>query len=152
MPPTADELWALVAGSQQGTLATIKSDGAPQMSNVLYVPDSASRVIRISTTAGRAKSRNLARDPRAALHVAGDDFWNYAVAEGNVTLSDIASVPGDAATAELFAVHSAFHRELDRDTFHDEMIEHRRLVVRLHVTRVYGVIAPSGRRPVRNDT
>jgi PPOX class probable F420-dependent enzyme len=80
MPPTADELWALVAGSQQGTLATIKSDGAPQMSNVLYVPDSASRAIRISTAAGRAKSRNLARDPRAALHVAGDDFWNYAVA------------------------------------------------------------------------
>lgn len=49
-------------------------------------------------------------------------------------------------------MHSAFYRELDRDTFHDEMVEHRRLVVRLHVTRVYGVIGTSGRRPVSSDT
>ena len=67
---------------QQGVLATIKADGAPQLTNVLYVADPATRVVRVSTTADRAKGRNLARDPRAALHVSGEDFWHYAVGRG----------------------------------------------------------------------
>ena len=42
--PTQDELWQLIAASRQGTLATVGKDGAPQLSNVLYVPDRASRL------------------------------------------------------------------------------------------------------------
>ena len=49
--------------------------------------------MRISTTADRLKARNLARDPRAALHVSGQDFWNYAVAVGDVTLPAVAWSP-----------------------------------------------------------
>jgi PPOX class probable F420-dependent enzyme len=84
-----DDLWRLVAAGRQGVLAT----GRPQLSNVLYLADAARRVLRISTTARRVKARNLARDPRAALHVSGGDFWQYAVAEGTATLSAVASVP-----------------------------------------------------------
>jgi len=61
-----DELWALVADESQGVLATVARDGRPQLSNVLYLADPRNRVVRISTTAGRVKARNLARDPRAA--------------------------------------------------------------------------------------
>ncbi|HEY0487652.1 MAG TPA: PPOX class F420-dependent oxidoreductase [Mycobacteriales bacterium] len=142
-----DDLWDLVVSGRQGVLATLKRDGAPQMSNVLYVTDPDGRVVRISTTGDRAKARNLTRDPRAALHVLGDDFWNYAVAEGTVTLSGIATTPGDDATRELLAVHSRFYGDQDPDAFGEEMIAARRLVVRLHVDRLYGIIAPGGRRP-----
>jgi PPOX class probable F420-dependent enzyme len=144
---TQDELWDLVSGGRQGVLATVKADGSPQMSNVLYVADD-DRVVRISTTADRAKARNLARNPRGALQVGGEDFWHYAVAEGEVTLSAVASAAGDAATSELFAVHSRFYGDLDRETFDQEMIGNRRLVVRLHVRHLYGVMSTAGRRPV----
>jgi PPOX class probable F420-dependent enzyme len=147
-----EELWSLIAERRHGVLATIKRDGAPQMTNVLYVPDTASRIVRISTTADRAKGRNLARDPRAALHVGGEDFWHYAVAEGAVTLSDIATTPGDAATEELLSVHSAFYGDHDRAAFDEEMITNRRLVVRLRIAHLYGLQATGGRRPVSKDS
>ena len=146
--PAQDELWELVAANQEGVLATVKGDGSPQLSNVLYVADPATRTVRVSTTADRAKGRNLARDPRAALHVSGEDFWHYAVAEGPVTLSDVAAIPGDDAVEELLEVHSFFYGEIDRATFEGEMITNQRLVVRLQVTHLYGVMVKTGRRPV----
>jgi PPOX class probable F420-dependent enzyme len=146
--PGQDELWELVAGNQQGVLATVNADRSPQLSNVLYVADPATRTIRVSTTADRAKGRNLARDPRAALHVSGEDFWHYAVAEGPVTLSDVAAIPGDDAVEELLEVHSFFYGEIDRATFEEEMITNQRLVVRLQVSHLYGVMVKTGRRPV----
>ena len=44
-------------------------------------------VVRVSTTADRAKYANLRREPWAALHVDGSSFWSYAVLEGDVALS-----------------------------------------------------------------
>ena len=146
--PGQAELWELVMASQQGVLATVRPDGSPQLTNVLYVADPATRVIRVSTTADRAKARNLARDPRGALHVSGEDFWHYAVAEGTVTLSDVAAIPGDDAVEELLEVHSFFYGEIDRATFEEEMITNQRLVVRLQVSHLYGVMVKTGRRPV----
>jgi PPOX class probable F420-dependent enzyme len=146
--PGQAELWELVMASRQGVLATIRPDGTPQLTNVLYVADPATRVIRVSTTADRAKARNLARDPRGALHVSGEDFWHYAVAEGTVTLSDVAAIPGDDAVEELLEVHSFFYGEIDRATFEEEMITNQRLVVRLQVSHLYGVMVKTGRRPV----
>jgi PPOX class probable F420-dependent enzyme len=141
------ELWALVAAGRQAVLATLKHDGLPQLSNVLYVPDADGRTVRISTTADRRKAVNLARDPRAVLHVSGEDFWAFAVAEGTATLSPVAAKPGDEACQELLAVHTAFYGTLDTDTFFVEMIANRRLVVRLDLDHVYGIITPGGRRP-----
>ena len=143
-----DELWQLISERREGVLATVKRDGTPQLSNVLYVAEHADRLVRISTTADRVKARNVARTPRAVLHVTGPDFWHYAVAEGDASLSATAVMPGDAATGELFAVHSAFYGDLDRDAFDAEMIQHHRLVLRLHVTHLYGVMTTAGRRPV----
>jgi PPOX class probable F420-dependent enzyme len=144
---TEGELWKLVVSERQGVLATVARDGRPQLSNMLYVPDAAGRAVRMSTTADRVKVQNLARDRRAALHVTGQDFWHYAVAEGLVTLSAVAAVPGDEACGELLAVHSALYGELDADAFYAEMVAARRLVMRLQVGHLYGVMTTSGRRP-----
>jgi PPOX class probable F420-dependent enzyme len=138
-----DKLLQLIAGSRQGVLATIAADGRPQLSNVLYVWDAAERIARISTTADRAKARNVQRDPRAALHVPGDHFWQYAVGEGAVTVSEVAAEPGDEASHELMGVHSVFYGAVDEDEFIAQMIAARRLVVRLHVEHVYGIFLDS---------
>ncbi len=137
--PLDDKLLGIIAGSRQGVLATIAADGRPQLSNVLYVWDAGERVARISTTADRAKARNLSRDPRAALHVSGGHFWQYVVADGPVTLSDVASEPGDEATRELLAMHAVHFGAQDEEDFFGKMIAAGRLVVRLHVQRVYGI-------------
>jgi len=68
-----------------GILATIKHDGRPQLSNVLYFLDDDGR-IKISVTQTRAKTYNLRRDPRASLHVQGRDRYEYLVAQGTAEL------------------------------------------------------------------
>ena len=142
------ELRELIASRREGVLGTIKRGGLRQLSNILYLPDPGGRTVRISTTADRLKARVLARDPRAVLHVTGDNFWAYAVAEGHAALTPAAAGPGDEACRELLEVHSAFYGPQDQDAFFTEMIARRRLVIRLSLDRVYGVIATGGRRPL----
>jgi PPOX class probable F420-dependent enzyme len=139
-PLSVDEkLLSIITGQRQGVLATIAPDSRPQLSNVLYVWDGEEHIARVSTTADRAKARNLRRDPRAALHVAGTHFWQYAVADCAVTLTKVASEPGDEAVRELAALRAVHFGDQDPDDFAANMIAARRLVVRLHVRRVYGI-------------
>jgi PPOX class probable F420-dependent enzyme len=145
--PGQDELWQLIASHRQGTLATVGKDSAPQLSNILYVADEAARLVRISTTADRVKARNLSRDPRGALYVVGEDFWHFAVGNGAATLSEVATTPGDPATGELADLHAAFHGKIDRAVFDEQMIRDKRLVIRLSISRLTGVIAPGARSP-----
>ena len=85
-----DTAMEFVADRKHGVLATLKSDGRPQLSNILYhVGDDG--VIRISVTDGRAKTANLRRDPRASLHVTRDDFYAYVVVEATAELSPTAA-------------------------------------------------------------
>jgi PPOX class probable F420-dependent enzyme len=139
----ADEqlLLDLIAANRQGILAGITRAGYPHLTNVLYVWNPVKRIARVSTTADRVKGRILRRDPHAALHVPGAHFWSFAVGEGDAELSAIAQTPGDAASSELLEVHASFYGEIkDQDAFYSQMIEAKRLVVRLHVHRVYGVL------------
>lgn len=130
----------LVAGRDLGVLVTLKRDGRPQLSNINYHFDPDRRLVRISVTADRAKARNLARDPRASLHVSSPDGWSYAVAEGDADLSAVASDPGDAAVEELVAVYRDIRGEHpDWDDYRRAMVEDRRLVIRLRVERLYGI-------------
>ncbi|HWF74489.1 MAG TPA: PPOX class F420-dependent oxidoreductase [Solirubrobacteraceae bacterium] len=139
----ADEqqLLELIASHREGVLAAVTSGGYPHLTNVLYVWDAQERVARVSTTAVRVKGRILRRNPHAALHVSGPHFWSYAVAQGDAETSAVATTPGDDACRELLEVHSAFYSELPEEAaFYRQMIEAERLVVRLRVTKVYGVV------------
>jgi len=130
----------LIAERDLGVLATLKRDGRPQLSNVNYHFDPERGLVRVSTTADRAKARNLARDPRASLHVSSEDGWSYAVAEGDAELSDVAADPGDATVEELISLYRDIRGEHpDWDDYRRAMVEDRRLVVRLHVRYLYGV-------------
>jgi PPOX class probable F420-dependent enzyme len=124
----------------QGVLTTIRRDGRPQISNIIYGLDEAGTA-RISVTAGRAKTKNLQRDPRASLYVCGDNFWAYAVLEGLADLTPVASGPDDATVEELVALYRALSGEHpDWDEYRAAMVAERRLVVRITPTRAYGML------------
>ena len=135
-----EQLLELIAARQEGILAAVTRNGYPHLTNVLYLWDADERTARVSTTADRVKGRILTGDPHAALHVAGDHFWSYAVAECDAELSAVAGTPGDDACRELLRVHTAFYGDLDETAFFTQMIQARRLVVRLRVRRLYGVL------------
>jgi PPOX class probable F420-dependent enzyme len=135
-----DKLLEVVAGSREAVLATIRANGRPQLSNVLYTWDPQERTARISTTAVRAKAKNLRRDPRAALYVPGSHFWSYVVADADAELLGPTTSPGDEAGRELLEVHGAFYDGLEEEPFFREMVEHERLVIRLRVSHLYGLV------------
>lgn len=136
-----EALWEIVTGAREGVLATIGGDGLPHLSNVYYVPEDGQFMIRISTTVTRAKGRNLQRDCRAVLHVPGPDFFNFAVVEGIVSLSP-ATVVGGSAIDELHVLNTAFNGPAERPGFDHRMIRDGRMIVRIEVTKLYGLIHP----------
>ena len=124
----------------RGVLVTQKRDGRPQLSNVMHTVDD-SGLVRISVTADRAKTKNLARDPRASLHVTRDDFYAYVVLEGDVALSPVATRPDDATVDELVALYRAMVGEHDDwDDYRAAMVRDQRLVARLTPTHAYGML------------
>ncbi len=80
-------------------LTTLRGDGRPQQSVVFYLPDGDR--FTISLTDGRAKTKNLRRDPRAALFVPSDDVFMWAGFDGRVELSAVARDPHDAVVDRL---------------------------------------------------
>jgi PPOX class probable F420-dependent enzyme len=134
------QLLDLIAANDQGVLAAVTRDGYPHLTNVLYVWDPGERMARISTTADRVKGRILQRDTRAALHVAGPHFWSYAVAECDAETSEVATTPGDEVCQESLAMMRALYGDVDESAAFKRMLDERRLVVRLRVRRLYGVL------------
>lgn len=132
------------AATPRSVLTTIRSNGRPQLSNVLHhVFDDG--LIRISITADRAKYHNLARDPWAALHVSSADFWTYAVIEADVDLSPVATRPDDPTVDELVEHYRAARGEhQDWNEFRNAMVDERRVMVRLKPVRAYGLIDRAG--------
>jgi PPOX class probable F420-dependent enzyme len=124
-----------------GVLVTLKRDGRPQLSNVSYALDEAAGMLRISVTDGRAKTRNLRRDPRASFYVTNETMNTYVVVEGTVELTPVAADPHDAVVDELVeqyrAVRGSDHP--DWDEFRRAMVDDRRLLVRLPIERTYGL-------------
>lgn len=130
----------LARSRRLSVLVTIRANMRPQLSNVghLVGEDGA---IRISLTAERAKYKNLLREPWAALHVAREDFYAYAVIEGDVELSPIASDPGDPTVDELVSIYRGVAGEHENwSEFREAMVRERRVVARLRPTRAYGML------------
>jgi len=131
---------AAARARNQSVLTTLKSDGKPQLSNVLHAVDDQG-VIRVSTTTDRAKYANLRRTPWAALHVLGKDFWSYAVLEGDVELSEVAADPHDRTADELVEVYRRLSGEHDDwADYRAAMVRERRVVVRIRPTHAYGLL------------
>ena len=135
-------LLGLAARRDLGVLATIKRDGRPQMSNVNFFFNPDTLQAKVSVVDGRAKVANVRREPRVSMLVASDDGWSYAVLEGTAELSAVAAAPDDATVDELVEVYRCIRGEEhpDWEEYRRVMVDDRRLVLRLAVKRVYGLI------------
>jgi len=133
------EALEFIGARHGGVLVTQRRDGRPQLSNISYgVIDG---VIKISVTAGRAKYHNIQRNPQASLHVTSDDFWAYAVVDGDAELSDVATKPDDPGVEELIELYKAILGEHpDWDDYRRAMVEDKRVVIRLRPTHAYGML------------
>jgi PPOX class probable F420-dependent enzyme len=141
---TQNALLALLAEGHGGVLVTLKSDGRPQLSNVshAYYPDE--RIIRVSITDDRAKTRNLRRDPRASYHVTTPDRWAYTVAEGTADLTPVAQDPYDATVEELVRLYRDVQGEHpDWDEYRAAMVKQGKSIIRVTPER-WGPVATGG--------
>ena len=125
---------------QQGVLVTVKRDGRPQLSNIVYrVTDDGT--IQISVTAGRAKTKNLLRDPRASLHVTADDFRSYCVLDGDAEVMPPAASPDDATADAMVEYYRGLQGEHpDWSEYRQAMVDDRRLLVTITPTHAYGML------------
>ncbi|MEU9205259.1 MULTISPECIES: PPOX class F420-dependent oxidoreductase [unclassified Streptomyces] len=82
----SEDLKALLDTPVFVTVATIQPDGSPQVSPVWVKRDGDD--VLISTTTGRRKEQNLARDPRVSVVVQPFDApYTYAEIRGTATLT-----------------------------------------------------------------
>jgi PPOX class probable F420-dependent enzyme len=139
MTATAFDPHTLIAESRLGVLATIKSNGLPQLSPVTPFYDRDAGVIYVSMTEGRAKTANLRRDPRAALEVTSSDGWGWATAEGRVTLTGPGADPRSPEVEALVDYYrSAAGEHPDWAEYRAVMVSDRRVLMAMTVDRLYG--------------
>lgn len=130
--------WA--AGHKTGVLITLRKDGRPQSSDIVYaVVDDA---FCISLTATRAKTANMRRDPRIVLHITAPDQWSYVSFDGTADLGPVTTEPGDAASDDLVALYRAIagSDHPDWDEYRAAMVAEERQVLRLRPTTAVGQI------------
>jgi PPOX class probable F420-dependent enzyme len=138
-----DDALAYVRANRFGVLTTQKRDGRPQLSNIVYAIDD-DNTVRISVTDGRAKTKNLRRDPRASLYVCQENFWAYVVLDGDAELSPVATDPNDETVEQLVDLYRRLQGDHPNwDEYRAAMVNDGRLLVRFTPTHAYGML-PAG--------
>lgn len=137
--PGREALLRLLGEHDGGVLVTLKRDGRPQLSNVNHAYYPGEGVIRVSITEGRAKTRNLRRDPRASYHVTSDDRWAWTVADATAELTPPAADPRDETVEQLITLYRDVRGEHpDWDDYRRAMVQDRRVLLTLRIEHVYG--------------
>ena len=126
-------------GRRNALLTTIRADGRPQQSVVFFLADDDR--FTISITDDRAKTRNLRRDPRAAMYIPGDDVFTWVGLDGRVELSPVAQSPDDAVVDRLVEYYRRGNGEHDDwDEYRRAMVDQRRLVATFVATSATGIL------------
>jgi PPOX class probable F420-dependent enzyme len=112
-------------------LATIRSDGSPQLSPITVGLDDAGHAI-ISTRETAMKVHNLRRHPRAWLCLLNDGFFGeWAQVEGDVKI-----VPLPEAMDLLVGYYRSISGEHpDWDEYRQAMVDQRRVILRMTIDR-----------------
>jgi len=126
-----DEARNVVRQQPRAVLATLRSDGTPQMSPVLVAADDAGNVL-VSTRETALKVRNLRRDPRLWLCVLPDGFFGrWIQVEGRAEI-----VPLPEAMDGLVDYYRRVSGEHDDwDEYRAAMESERRVLVRVALDR-----------------
>lgn len=130
-----------LAAHSKGVLVTLRRNGLPQLSNVLYAYDTETGTARVSVTADRAKTHNISREPWVALHVSSADFWRYSVAEGQGALSPVATDPEDETVEGLVQLYRELAGEHpDWAEYRTAQVEQGRVLLTITLDRAYGAV------------
>ncbi len=125
-----DEARAVIREQHRCVLATMRSDGTPQLSPVLAAVDDAGRVV-ISTRQTAYKTKNLRRDPRAWLCVLPDGFYGrWIQVSGEVEILDLP----DAMDPLVDYYRRVTGEHPDWDDYRAAMEREQRVVVRMDVS------------------
>lgn len=85
-PMTQDKINAFLNGKHNAILATIKKDGSPQLTPMIYRWDG--EQFWISTTKDRAKYTNMRRDPRISLCIDNAETTTSVIATGKARITE----------------------------------------------------------------
>ncbi len=126
-----DEARAYLRDHHRAVLATMRADGAPQMSPVTVGVDADGRAV-ISTRETAMKTRNLRRDPRAWLCVFSDQWYGpWIQVEGDVEIVELPS-----AMEGLVSYYRDISGEHpDWDDYRAAMERERRVLLRIALSR-----------------
>ena len=131
MSITPDDVRSFIRSHHRGVLATLRHDGAPQLSPVLVGVDDDGTLI-ISTREGAMKTANVRRTGRAWVTVFEDGFFGrWVQAEGAATVESL-PVAMDGLV-RYYRLVSGEHP--DWDDYRAAMQRERRVVVRVTITR-----------------
>ena len=130
---------SFASGRRNALLTTLRKDGRPQQSVIFYLLDGDR--FTISLTADRAKTKNLRRDPRAALFVPSDDVFVWAGFDGQVELSPVAASPDDPVVDRLVDYYRRGNGEHDDwSAYRQAMVDDGRLVATFTATSATGIL------------
>ncbi len=122
---------AHVANNHRAVLATLRADGAPQMSPVTVSVDAAGFIV-ISSRQTAYKVRNLRRNPQAVVCVFPDTFFGrWVQIEGRATIVDLPEAM--EPLVEYYRSVSGEHP--DWDDYRAAMERDRRVLIRIEPTR-----------------
>jgi PPOX class probable F420-dependent enzyme len=125
------EIERFLSNHTQAIIATIRKDGSPHLTSVLSHYRDGKMFVSITET--RAKYKHLVREPRASLHVSGDNFFQYVVVDGSAHLVHMpeALVPLRQLYENLSGKAHPNWEEYD-----EAMRKDRRVLLELSITRV----------------
>jgi PPOX class probable F420-dependent enzyme len=126
-----DDARHYVRANHHAVLATLRRDGAPQLSPVSAGVDDAGRVV-VSTRETAMKTKNLRRDPRAWLCVMSDRFYGrWVQVEGSASI--LALPEAMEPLVEYYRSIAGEHD--DWSDYRAAMERERRVLLRIELTR-----------------
>ena len=111
-------------------LATLNKDGMPQLTTMWYLLEDDGTIL-MNTKVGRAKERNMRRDPRISICVEND--YTYVTLSGKVEMIDDPEI----AQRDIFRLSSRYHgEEKAKRQMENQFSKEQRVTLRLKPERI----------------
>ena len=111
-------------------LATINRDGTPQLTTMWYILED-DGTITMNTKVGRAKERNMRRDPRISICI--EDGYDFLTINGTVEMIDDQKI----AHHDIYRLSARYHGEAKaRRQMEEQFSKETRVSLRLKPERV----------------
>ena len=120
-----------IQGNHHAVMATMRSDGRPQLTPVACGVDADGNVV-VSTRETAYKTKNLRRDPRVSLCVLPDGFFGEWVQVDGI--ATVVSLP-DAMEGLVDYYRGVAGEHPDWDDYRNAMERERRVLVRIGLQR-----------------